>query len=87
MAVLLALEDSTRNTAVLEEAGADETSRASFVMLVLKLSTLAERECLPPMIAIFGEAIVGNLSIKGVEEWVYSRNDSQVRIGVAVQEL
>ena len=51
----------------------------------VKFDTLAERECLPPMIAIFGEAIVENLSVKGGEEWGYSINDSQERIGVAVQ--
>lgn len=53
----------------------------------VEFDTLVERECLPPMIAIFGEAIVGKLSVKGVEEWGYSINDSQGRIGVAVQGL
>lgn len=53
----------------------------------VELDRLAERKCLPPMIAIFGEAIVGNLSVKGVEQWGYSINDCQGRIGVAVQRF
>lgn len=64
MAVFLALENGARDTAVLEKAGADETSRAGLIVLIFKLSTFRERQSLPPMIAIFGEAIVGDVLLE-----------------------